>query len=736
MTQSERESIVKTPAEQATVLDWFKSLLRLRPIPIPEPEDADSELGPFRPRPAAAPIEAPPRAPWSIQELTAAKVRLPAAILVAFAAQLALERRAGIVGISIALYAVAGLLFLWGFLSGDFTPEAIPATARREFGLKVRTRPLLGALVLALLTFLASGGNRFRLTTVVAWGGATLLLLIGLWEGEIRVRDRLVAAVDWLGKPRLRVHLEPWHLLVMAAVFLVALFRFSSLATVPYEMWSDHAEKLLDVQDVLRGDTSIFFPRNSGREAIQFYLVAFAIRVFGAGLSFLTLKAVTATAGFAAVLFLYGFAKEIGGKRVALLALLLAGMAFWPNITSRAGVRAPLNELAVAPALFFMLRGLRTRRRNQFLWAGLAVGLGLQGYSGARALPLAVLVGFAIYLIHERTRERRLQGLAALSVLGMVAFIAFLPLLRVLVDMPDQVLYRVLTRAGTLEQPYESSPILIFLRNMWDVLTMFAWDTGQIWVMTVPKRPALDWITGGLFHLGLVLTLALYWRTRRWQYLFLLLVIPVLLLTSAFALAFPNENPAPARVSGAIVPVFTIAALGMDSVYIWLREHLAQRIRVVAPVLLVLLFSGIALGNFRLVVDTYAARQRASAWNATEAGEVMRGFGRSIGHFEDVYLVHTPYWMDSRLIAIEAGAPIRDYGILPEGLDDLELASDRYHLFFMKPEDTASVDLLMQIHPDGELSHYQSDVEGRDFLVYLVPPKAATTLRPPVDERP
>ena len=50
-------------------------------------------------------------------------------------------------------------------------------------------------------------------------------------------------------------------------------FRFADLATVPAEMVSDHAEKLLDVVDILNGNYSIFFPRNTGREALQFYLI-------------------------------------------------------------------------------------------------------------------------------------------------------------------------------------------------------------------------------------------------------------------------------------------------------------------------------------------------------------------------------------------------------------------------------------------------------------------------------
>ena len=55
-------------------------------------------------------------------------------------------------------------------------------------------------------------------------------------------------------------------------------FRVYRLAEVPAEMTSDHAEKLIDVQDILDGQRPIFLPRNTGREAVQFYLTAFLVR--------------------------------------------------------------------------------------------------------------------------------------------------------------------------------------------------------------------------------------------------------------------------------------------------------------------------------------------------------------------------------------------------------------------------------------------------------------------------
>jgi hypothetical protein len=65
-----------------------------------------------------------------------------------------------------------------------------------------------------------------------------------------------------------------WAVLILFAAGMAIFFRIYRLAEVPSEPYSDHAEKLLDVYDVLQGKTSIFFARNTGREAMQFYLTA------------------------------------------------------------------------------------------------------------------------------------------------------------------------------------------------------------------------------------------------------------------------------------------------------------------------------------------------------------------------------------------------------------------------------------------------------------------------------
>ncbi len=234
---------------------------------------------------------------------------------------------------------------------------------------------------------------------------------------------------------------------------MVIWFRVYRINDVPPEMVSDHAEKLLDVWDVLNGQTSVFFPRNTGREFFQFYLTAAVIQVFQTGISFLSLKIGTVLMGLITLPFIYLIGKEVGNRRVGLYALLFAGIAYWPNVISRIALRFTLYPAFVAPTLYFLLRGLRTSNRNYFILAGIALGLGLNGYTSFRIMPFVVVAAGGLYMLHRQSQGARIQAVYGLIVLAFVSFVVFLPLFRYAVDNPDMFAYRTLTRMGTIEQP-------------------------------------------------------------------------------------------------------------------------------------------------------------------------------------------------------------------------------------------------------------------------------------------
>lgn len=719
-------------ANEPSVLDYLKSLLRGKPLSIPELEKpTEKAVLPAEETPPELPTEPETIPPSPPQPAAVPSLPFPwLALLVlglALMAQIALEprtERAWLPGAI--LYLLAAVALLWADWRGEWQAIALPEGVEHHeisqpaAGLTVRTSLLLPAIICAMLAFLTLGGDRFTSLNVTFWVLAVVFLVGALWEGDFPFsgwwkRLRVALRLPWSFK------ITAWGLVILVSAALVIFFRVYRLNHVPPEMVSDQAEKLLDVWDVRHGIESIFFPRNTGREGFQMYLTAAIIGLFGTGFTFLSLKIGTVLCGLLTLPFIYGLGKEAGNRRAGLFAMLLAGIAYWPNVISRIGLRFTLFPFFTAPTLYFLVRGLRTRKRNNFLLAGLFLGMGLHGYSPFRIVPLVVVLAFVLYALHAQAKGARKRAFWWLAVLVAVSLVVFLPLLRYAIDNPEMFSYRTLTRLGSVEQPLNSPAWLIFLKNLWRALVMFAWDNGEVWVVSIPHRPALDIISGALFHLGVVLALLRYWRRRHWLDLFLLLSIPMLMLPSILSLAFPNENPILNRTAGALVPVFVLTGLALEGLLAGLEASLSQWGTRLGWVLAVLLVGGSAWLNYDLVFHQYQRSYELSSWNTSEMGGVIRDFGALYGETDSAWVVAYPYWVDTRLVGMNAGVPTRDFAIWADAFAQT-LSDPRPKLFLIKPEDQTDVDTLRQMYPQGTLSVYQSYVGvDKNFLVFLVP---------------
>lgn len=616
-------------------------------------------------------------------------------------------------------YLLAAAWLAWAYWRGEWSPAPLPAEQRRAEPLSVRQAPLWTGAVLAMLAFLALGGNRFTSLNVFLWISALSFVVYAFWlpgPGSAPWPYRMVA---FLSRPRWSPTVTRWTLLVLAAIAVVLFFRLYRLAQVPPEMVSDHAEKLLDIWDVLHGETRIFFPRNTGREGLQMYLTAAVIQLFGTGYTFLSMKIGTSIAGLLTLPFIYLLGVELGNRRAGLLAMVLAGIAYWPNVITRVALRFTLYPLFVAPTLYFLIRGLRRSSRNDFILAGLSLGIGLHGYTPIRILPVVVVVAVVLYLLHRHSSGQRRQAVLNLALLAGVALLAFLPLLRFWIDYPEMFEFRAFTRLGSLERPLPAPALQIFLSNLWNALVMFSWSNGEIWPVSITYRPALDVVTAAFFHLGVVLLVGRYLRQRNWVDLFLVLAIPLLLLPSILSLAFPSENPAPNRGAGAIVPVFLIAGIALDGLMSALQSRRGARPAWGIGLLLLLVA---CLQNYGLVFNQYQRDYSLLSWNTTEIGGVIRDFAGSLGDPDNAYVVAYPYWVDTRLVGINAGYPSRDYAIAPEQLSET-LERSGPQLFIIYPEDESSLRALQLLYPQGYLKTYSSRVQGKDFWMYYVLPE-------------
>jgi heme/copper-type cytochrome/quinol oxidase subunit 4 len=622
------------------------------------------------------------------------------------------------------LYILAGLILIWTNWRHEW---ALPTWDERRYEVSQETKLLrssiafIVSLVFSLIAFLAFGGNQFTVFNITIWFIAILTMIWAFLRPDSNI-------LNWVPKIRAHIFRSSWNIslnrsvLLFLAVFGFALFfRIYRLSDVPSQMISDHAEKLLDVSDVLSGETSIFFPRNTGREFFQFYLTAAIILLFKTGLTYLSLKIGTVLAGLVALLYIYLLGREIGGNRVGLLALALAGMAYWPNVISRYGLRFPLYPLFYAPAIYYLVWGLRSRNRLGFILSGLFLGLGLHGYSPFRVVPFVILLAVGLYLLHKQSEGYRTQAVWGTFAIIVISLIVFLPLLRYLLENPDMVLYRAMTRLGDLEQPLPGPAWQIFLQNLWNSLIMFSWNDGQTWPISITQRPALDVVTSALFHLGLILVIIRYLRQRHWFDLFTLLSIPVLMLPSILSLSFPGENPSLNRSAAAIVPVFLVAALALDSLWTSLESASAsiwnKRFAWAAGMFLIVWAS---LQNYDLVFNQYRTQYDLSAWNTTEMGEVVRSFAELTDSVDTAWLVGYPHWADSRLVMINAGYPTRDNGFLPPNFPDI-LEDPRPKLFLVNLNDLASLEALKSRYPDGWVKEFDSKYENKNFMLFFVP---------------
>jgi NADH:ubiquinone oxidoreductase subunit 6 (subunit J) len=636
----------------------------------------------------------------------------------ALLAQLALEPPSRSWRAGLGLYVLAVGSLIWLLVRGSWKPVPLPLDRELDLSLAFRDNVFLIATGLSVAAFFLFRNNRFNPLNLTLWVLSIGLFFWSFWEGQ-NEGEKLRQAWRRFWKEGLRI--SPWGLLVLAVLGLAFFYRFYQLREVPPEMFSDHAEKLIDVSDVLAGKTSIFFPRNTGREAFQMYLTAAVSRVFKTGLSFLSLKMGTALAGFLTLPFIYLLGKEVGNKRVGVFAVFLAGIAYWPNVISRVALRFTLYPFFAAPTLFFLVRGLRRQRRNDFLWAGLFLGLGLHGYSTFRIVPLVVLVGFVVYFLHQSRRGNWKDILLALGLVVLISLIIFLPLMRYALENYQSFSYRMMTRLSNAERELPGPAWKIFLQNMGRVLVMFQWDNGRIWVHSIPRRPALGVVSAALFTLGVVLLIARYVRERNWVDLFLLISIPLLLLSSALSLAFPDENPSLNRTGGALIPVFVIAAIALEGLARSLKSGFQSRwAQKSVWVLVIVLLAFSSYQNYNLVFHTYHDQFEQSAWNTSELGAVIRQFADTVGAEDQAWVVPYPYWVDTRLVGLRAGVPLKDYALWRDEIPTTtDIAGAKMYLF--KPEDQETADMLREQYPQGVLSRYESDVPGKDFMIFFVP---------------
>lgn len=626
------------------------------------------------------------------------------------------------------LYAV-GLVLFWRALPHEEGERAVLQYPQRAQTIALPSwRPaLMGVAILgAVVAFLLSGDNTFRRTGVLAW-------VIGMAALPLAVSDVTPArARAWLAErwSRLRVAWRdgpqiPWFWVLLGLILLLAaFFRFYRLAAVPAEMTSDHAEKLLDVYDILQGQHRVFFPRNTGREPWQMYMTVAVMALFHLPLGHLALKVGTSLVSLLTIPAVYFLGREAFDREVGLLAAALVSVSTWHISISRVGLRFPLTALPVALSLGFLFRALRSNRRPDYVLCGLMFGLGLYGYTPIRLLALAIAGCVLVKWLLER-QDVRAWGWRSFAgnvlLIPLATAVAFAPLGRFMFDDPKMFWFRALSRA-----PKPGTPLLEIARQFAHALPrtllMFNWTGDIVWVNTVPLVPVLSNLAGALLIFGVVFAVWRLVRFRQTIFAYLFVSGFVLLAPSTLSLAFPNENPSVVRTGGAIPVVFVLVAIPLALLLYHLRRCLRDRWGTRAglvAVSLILLFS--AHHAYTWYFGTYDEQYRKSALNTTEMAEALLGFVHTFGDMQHVYHKAYPYWADTRIIAINMGDITWRNAVVNTQQMEAQLDDPAAKMYLVNPRDSEALVWLSQHYSQGYARTIRSRIPGKDFVLYFVP---------------
>ncbi|HLF26053.1 MAG TPA: glycosyltransferase family 39 protein [Anaerolineae bacterium] len=335
---------------------------------------------------------------------------------------------------------------------------------------------------------------------------------------------------------------------LLLILLVAAAFRLYRLDDIPPGFTHDEAGHGMDAIAILNGARPIYETVGYGREPLYDYVVAALMPIFGA--NYLTLRLTSVLAGLALIVVAHFWIRRAFDVPTALLTSALLAVSFWAISTDRQALRSALLPTLFTVSLYFLWRALRPHRRVPSLllgraasgesaagrsatapsaplrgssraasyrkWlnyglSGLFLGLSLYTYMAARVLPgVFVLLWFYLLIFQRAEWKQHWIGLIGVVALGVALA---LPMFAYLSTDPGAEV-RLTQLSGPIDRLFAGDPSEV-LNNALGALGMVTFQGDNLWLYNIPGRPWLDWITGALFYLGVIIALR---RFRRIEY--------------------------------------------------------------------------------------------------------------------------------------------------------------------------------------------------------------------------
>lgn len=390
-----------------------------------------------------------------------------------------------------------------------------------------------------------------------------------------------------------------WDLLGLIAVLVLSAgLRFWRLGAVPPGLTHDEAGHGQDAVAILRGARPIYQTVGYGREPLFDYLVAAFIGLFHSEAT--ALRFVPVLLNLITIFLTFVWARLAFDRTIGLTAVAFQAASFWSLTTSRQALRSSLLPPLFAAAVFFYWRAVyeplqvagRTHSPWRLMLSGLLIGATFYTYIPSRILWI-VFLAFLVYLafVHREVMKRVWRPSLTAVLIGLLVAV---PLFSYLMTHPEAE-----QRLKMLDAPVDalrSGDVSLILTHVRDsIAAYFLPGRGDDFLAyNIPGRPVFDPLTGGLFLLGLAISLT---RWRRPAYAFSLIWFLVGISPSLVTGATASTT----RSIGALPIVFLFPALAVVVGLRSIRAHyglLPARVAGICAVGLIIITAAVSARDY------------------------------------------------------------------------------------------------------------------------------------------
>lgn len=636
-------------------------------------------------------------------------------------------------GLVFHLLAVVCFLLAWHQSTAHIGHRRVARGWSLQLSTWIRERPIPATLLFLglFLTYVALVFGQGRLwnqstgDVVTIWVlGVGAVVAAALWPASWPTH--LLA--DW--KAGLRsIGRETWlEVATVAGLTVLALtLRTTALGSVPYSVGGDEAWHGLLARQVLQGKLRNPFVMGYMSMPTFFYW-PLSWFLWLVGDSVIGLRLPAALVGTLTVPILYLFARGLWGRRVATLGALFLATYDYHIHYSRLGANNVWDALFVLLTLWALDRGLAAsdgvKQARSFLLAGLAMGLSVYFYTGARLLPLLAAVYLAFLWAKRCFPSRRSESTPGLNWrLVLLMALAFLvmagPMLSYALSHPDDWNARI-NQVGIVQSGWLAREPGLTGKSTWQILgEQFLRAAGAFHVFPDrtrwygAERPLLDFLAGIFALFGMAWALV-RWRDRRY---FLILIWFWSVVISGGMLT--ESPPSSQRLVIAIPAVALLVAFGLEQ-SVRLARRLLSFHRRWENVTLGLLALILAISSVRFYFIEYTPARVYGTANG-ETATMMGYYLDELGGNYEVYLFGAPriYWSFGTMAFLAPGVSGQDV-VEPLRAPPDFVDEGRDAVFLFLPERSGELIWVQQAYPAGQVREFRDAADELRFIAYEV----------------